>query len=905
MKKLIVVIFFLINILFAFSQELPLGLQKQYQETKEMSGKEKSNKLVEIGLILLQNKEFDSLIRIADELEKNIGYKEDKMFVSIAYVFKGTCMLEQKKYETAINYFLLTLENYKGTTNQLVELSKVYDLLIKSAFYNKSERRYEYLEEGLDYLNADQDSLRADYYYNVASIESSQDLFNSALKSLNNAKMEIDDKYPKLQFKIAMLKAQIFNNLDNYNESTKNCIFALSLLEPEEYELQYKVHLTLASVYRKLDNHTESLKHAQKASALSYKLDNDRKKANSENYIGLAYKNLEKYDEAEKHFEHAIEANKKLNISYATPLANLGQIYNKKQMYQKALTVYDSVLTMFKKEYKAFGITATLINKAEVLVVLNELNEAKDLVNKALTLANLLKSQDAILNCYELLIKISIAENNYENGFNYQKKMNELIILEKDKKMNKSLLEMKEKFETNQIQTENEHLKISNELHLREKKLYRRLVVMIVLFLVFLIAFLYLLNKKYKLAAKLHKQALEDNKTIISQQNKLKKIHAELEISENKFRLLFQDSKDALFIIQDEKIIECNHSCVELLQVRKMEDIIGKSLDEFSADEQENKYSKQQMFAKQMEKVDKFQFANFEWILLINNEHIHLDITMNAINIDNIEYEYLICRNITEQRKLEKQRDIIQNNLISYSRMLTLSEITSGIAHEINQPLTYINTLVQTSIIDLESGSSNEILERLLPVSEQIDKISKRINYLRHFGQTFTNEFIVVSFNDLFKNTLLLLEGILDENDIKIQNNLPVKLPRFSGLPQQIEQLLMNLFHNSFEALRKVKHDKLISISSEIKDNYLWIIIEDNGIGMSNETLEKAFFPFYTTKEASVGDTNTGLGLPIGKTIVEKHGGKIELISTLGVGTKIQFSLLLNSITRPNSSNYS
>ena len=221
----------------------------------------------------------------------------------------------------------------------------------------------------------------------------------------------------------------------------------------------------------------------------------------------------------------------------------------------------------------------------------------------------------------------------------------------------------------------------------------------------------------------------------------------------------------------------------------------------------------------------------------------------------------------------------------SAAKMAALGEMSSGIAHEINNPLTIISG--NLAIIQKKIEQNDELKEVLKPKVENAQKmvlrISKIIKGLKSFAresQGEESEFEFVLFGDLIDETLSFCKTRFINHNVEFILINQTQNLKIYCQPTQLTQVLLNLLNNSFDALESEK-TKIIKLSTAIKNKNIEIIVEDSGPGFSDLDKEKAFTPFYTTKEVGKG---TGLGLSISRGIVDKHKGHILIDKSTELG---------------------
>lgn len=221
--------------------------------------------------------------------------------------------------------------------------------------------------------------------------------------------------------------------------------------------------------------------------------------------------------------------------------------------------------------------------------------------------------------------------------------------------------------------------------------------------------------------------------------------------------------------------------------------------------------------------------------------------------------------------KEEKRRERAQ----SFSKMATLGEMASGIAHEINNPVAII--CGYAGQINMLSSMDKFDKDKFIEISKKIDNTGKRISKIIKGLKSYSRDASLdpmqrVTLESIIDDTLSLCEEKFRQNSIRLERPLDISDIYISCRPVEISQVLLNLLNNAFDAIEKLD-DKWIKISVEKEPGYLYLKVKDSGKAPIN-IAEKIFNPFYTTKDIGKG---TGLGLSICYGIIEKHGGLLSL----------------------------
>jgi C4-dicarboxylate-specific signal transduction histidine kinase len=223
-----------------------------------------------------------------------------------------------------------------------------------------------------------------------------------------------------------------------------------------------------------------------------------------------------------------------------------------------------------------------------------------------------------------------------------------------------------------------------------------------------------------------------------------------------------------------------------------------------------------------------------------------------------------------------------QEQLIQAGKLATLGELTTGVAHELNNPLNNIGLLVGNVIDYLHLGEVDQerILRDLEKVVEQVKKSTEIITHLRTFGRAAPVTVEPVSINDVIERSLSLVHEQLRLRQIDVELDLCEAAPVVLGNAIQLEQVFINLLTNARDALSESKR-KTITIECTLDNDAAKIFFRDSGPGIPEGLEQRIFDPFFTTKEVGAG---TGLGLSITYGIIKDHGGSISLESRVGEG---------------------
>ncbi len=241
--------------------------------------------------------------------------------------------------------------------------------------------------------------------------------------------------------------------------------------------------------------------------------------------------------------------------------------------------------------------------------------------------------------------------------------------------------------------------------------------------------------------------------------------------------------------------------------------------------------------------------------------------------LNQIGHEIAVLVEIDERNKREK---VINENLINNDRLKLLSEITAGIAHEINTPL---NNIIGYSELILKENASGQLYDDLNKVLKSATHAREIVKKLMYFSCEMPSNFKSYSLNRLINECLDLLKIQLTENNVSVNLHLQEELAMVNMDTNQFTQVIFNLILNAIDAMPS---GGVITISTASVNRDVRMKISDKGHGMSEEELSKIFSPFYSKKQNNNG---TGLGLSVSHGIIQAHGGRIEVDSQIGRGT--------------------
>ncbi|MGH7522364.1 MAG: ATP-binding protein [Gemmatimonadales bacterium] len=255
--------------------------------------------------------------------------------------------------------------------------------------------------------------------------------------------------------------------------------------------------------------------------------------------------------------------------------------------------------------------------------------------------------------------------------------------------------------------------------------------------------------------------------------------------------------------------------------------------------------------------------------LVARSERLGRAVRVNAARIPGAITEQSIVvmvEDVTEQQALETQ-------LVQSEKLAAVGQLVSGVAHELNNPLTSIAGLSEFLLEQKELGKKDR--GHLQVIQEQAQRAGRIVRNLLTFARKGAAERVPVDLNDVIRRTLSLMAYDLKLKDITVARELSGVLPDVLGDRHGLQQVVLNLVSNAAQAVADLPRERTRDVTvSTWFDGQVHLRVADNGPGIPDDLLPSVFTPFFTTKEPGKG---TGLGLSITYSIVESHGGQITI----------------------------
>jgi len=363
------------------------------------------------------------------------------------------------------------------------------------------------------------------------------------------------------------------------------------------------------------------------------------------------------------------------------------------------------------------------------------------------------------------------------------------------------------------------------------------------------------------------------------------KTQEELKRSEERYRCLFNADPNPIFIIDKEtlKILDANNRATESYRYTKTE------LTQMSLMDLEHEKDRSIVDSLIGIKDNQSAFFPKRRHLRKDKNPFYVNVHISSATCPVMERDVLIATTTDVTESIEKEAQLIQA-----SKMVSMGTMASGIAHELNQPLSVIK--IGSNLLVKMADKGDKIDKEELKIisdemGDQVDRASAIINHMRSFSRPSPGMKSTVDINDPIKDVFKVLGQQLKvhgvEVDLVLGENLFVMADH-----NRLEQVIMNLVSNAVDAMDE-KEQKLgregwkksLKMRSFPDNEYVVVTVSDTGVGIPEEMMDKIFEPFFTTKEPGKG---TGLGMCISYGIVRDYQGTIEVESIAGEGTTIK-----------------
>lgn len=294
------------------------------------------------------------------------------------------------------------------------------------------------------------------------------------------------------------------------------------------------------------------------------------------------------------------------------------------------------------------------------------------------------------------------------------------------------------------------------------------------------------------------------------------------------------------------------------------------------------------------EKSDAFRDLRTAWILVV------IILVLGGVGITSMGV-YLTSKIITRLTRIDSEKSQLNQQLIVASRLAEIGEMSAGFAHEINNPLQIIRaeqTLISTILDEMaqanilpQTQDTAELLDSIQQIKLQVDRCGNITQSILKFARQKDVTPQELSLSQLVPDIINMVRKKAQVNGVELTVETDPDAPKVQGDAGQLQQVLLNLINNAMDAVTsrhgasggQVKVDLSADAEGKVR-----LAVSDNGVGISEENLQRIFTPFFTTKPVGQG---TGLGLPVCFGIIDGMGGTIEVASQVGHGSTFTITL--------------
>lgn len=354
-----------------------------------------------------------------------------------------------------------------------------------------------------------------------------------------------------------------------------------------------------------------------------------------------------------------------------------------------------------------------------------------------------------------------------------------------------------------------------------------------------------------------------------------KRAEEQLADKENRLRQIIASEPECVKLqTLDGVLLEMNPAGLALLEANQPGDIIGSSVYDMIAPEFRDVYRglTNRVFAGESG-VMEFQIVSLKGRRRWMETH--------AVPLRDARGKVIsllgITRDITARKHAEDEVRLHYRELAHAARINTMGEMASGLAHELNQPLAAIANYSRGCLRRIRAGGGtvDDLTQAIEQVCTQAERAGDIIDSLRRFVNKEDSPRSPHDLHAIIREAMVIAGPELKMHGVIVQLELAPAMPRVLCHAIQIEQVVLNLIHNAVEAMDAVRPDrKRLTIRTKLADDKAAVEVSDAGPGLPREMQGRIFEPFFTTKAAGMG-----MGLPICRSIVEAHGGTLELVA--------------------------
>ncbi len=366
-------------------------------------------------------------------------------------------------------------------------------------------------------------------------------------------------------------------------------------------------------------------------------------------------------------------------------------------------------------------------------------------------------------------------------------------------------------------------------------------------------------------------------------------VHRDLERREALLRSILDTVPDALVVIDKQGVIQSFSVAAERLFGFTPEEIIGQNVSVLMPSpyrEEHDSYLARYRLTGERRIIG---IGRIIVGLRKDGSTFPMELTVGEVNLPGTQLFTGFVRDLTQRQEREHLLHQVQSELLHISRLSTMGEMASALAHELNQPLSAVANYLQGSKRLLQNSPdprASTIMEALDKASDQAVRAGQVIHRLRDFVARGETEKRIESIKKLVGEASALALVAAKDHSVRMNLRLDPSFDLVLVDRVQIQQVLLNLLRNGLEAMQNSVHRELLVSTSPAENDMVAVDVADTGSGISPDVASRLFQPFVTTKRQGMG-----VGLSISRTIIQSHGGQITVEPNPGGGTIFRFTL--------------
>ncbi len=828
-----------------------------------------------IFLILLRGNSFgetkiDSLENL---LPKSSGIEKANILIHLAFQYR---VKEPKK---TVEYSNLVLEIPEVSDSILIMQKAYSNLGLGHRYLGDYDKALDYQEKALELAELSGNMGRMATEFNrIGIIYKSWGLYSEALVYYLKA-LSIREKMGN-EYSIA----NMYNNIGNIYYRRGDLKMALEyyfktldIRERQDNKEGYAYILgNIGNVYFELENYTEALLYQQKSLKVKKEIGNDFGVATSLISIGQIYQNIKNYKKALDNFKEAmiIYENAGNRSDLPSALTEIGRTYISLKDYDKAEEYLSKALKIKEEIGNKQDIVFSYISFSDIYLDMDKYKFAREYLLKAEQMAREEENLKYLSMIYQNYYRLYDLQNNFKLALDYYIKYSAIHDSVFSNEISNKITELQIKQRTKTVETQNSLLAEKNkvqELSINKKNQFIVSLGAITILILVLIGLIY---NRYLIKHRAQRELLEKNKSILDQKNFL-----EAFINTIPNPMFFMD--------KDGEYQGCNSAFMKMHK-KENDDIIGKTVFDLYPKELASAYQKDDL---EVISTGKNRQMESE-VILPQDERIDVIFYKNTFYDSDRKVAGLlgIMLDITKRKKSEDKLKKSEQQLREANA--AKDKFFSIIAHDLTNPLNAIMGLAGLLQTDFEYFDNNEKKEVIANLYNATQSTFKLLRNLLEWSKTQIGNIVInqeaLNISAITTENIALMSSMAHGKNIKLKSNIPFDTI-VKADANMVTTIIRNLISNAIKFTGK---GGSIIISSKKTPTHVEVCVEDNGIGIAPENLEKLFSieKQYKTK-GTEGEYGSGLGLMLCKEFVEKNNGSIWAESEIGKGTKVKFAL--------------